>query len=284
MALETAVISTGLPAELRRTATQRMAAAVSEEGATPSFVGVVAGQPIVGLTGPELELLERCNVKLGTRDLPIARARRGSGGTAVSSTLLLAGRAGLRVAATGGIGGVHRSRAATPSVDISADLYELARTPIILVCSGPKAIVDIGATLERLETLSVTVVGFRTDRFPAFWSADSGLAVQERVESPADVASLWQAAAELQAPGAILVCVPPPAEVALSLGEIEPMIERALAELEGQRVSGPDLTPRLLDRIAEHTEGRTVRANLALLERNASVAAAIATAVHALDR
>lgn len=165
--------------ELRRTATQRIAAAVSEEGAAPAFVGVVAGQPTVGLTGPELELLERCNVKLGTRDLPIARALRGSGGTAVSSTLFLAGRAGLRVAATGGIG-VHRSRAATPSVDISADLHELARTPIILVCSGPKTIVDIGATLERLETLSVTVVGFRTIAFPpsgrriADWRCRSG--------------------------------------------------------------------------------------------------------------
>jgi pseudouridine-5'-phosphate glycosidase len=253
-----------------------MASAASARGVAPAFTGVVAGQPIVGLEPHELELLAEQERKLSVRDLSAAIAGGANGGTTVAATIYLARRAGLAVAATGGIGGVHPQQ---QPADVSADLHELARTPIILVCSGAKAITDLPATLERLETLGVTVAGFETDELPAFWSADSGLALDLSLGSAEEVAEIWRAARALETPGAMLVCVQPPADVALSREEGESAVARALEDLEREGIGGAAVTPFLLARVAEYTDGRSVRANLGLLERNAGVAAAIVRAL-----
>ncbi len=276
VALETAFLTRGLPDRVRLEAVERMSAAVSSQSIAPAFIGVVAGRPTVGLTREELELLASARAKLSTRDLPAAAAQRTNAGTTVAATIFLAHRAGLAVAATGGIGGVHPG-ASGP--DVSADLLELARTAIILVCSGAKAITDMPATLERLETLGVTVVGFGTDQLPAFWSAESGLPLDLRVDSAEEIAALWREARALDLPGALLVCVPPPAGEALSRQESDDAVSRALADLAAEGIRGADVTPFLLARVAELTEGRSLRANLALLENNARVAASIVRAL-----
>ncbi len=273
VALETAFLTSGLPSEVRLEAVERITAAVRAHGPEPAFIGVVAGQPIVGLDPDELQLLAQQETKLSTRDLSAAVARGEHGGTTVAATIFLASRAGLAVAATGGIGGVHPASGGT---DVSADLYELARTPIILVCSGAKAIVDLPATLERLETLGVTVVGFGTREFPSFYSAESGLTLDLSADSPEEVARIWRGARSLGVPGAMLVCVPPPAEVALSRQETEAAVSRALSDLDMAGISGPGVTPFLLGRIAHHTGGRSLTSNLGLLANNAAVAASIA--------
>jgi len=273
VALESAVLTSGLPEDARLAAVERMAAAVTARDVESAFTGVIAGQPTVGLTSDELELLAAQDRKLSTRDLPAAVARGEHGGTTVAATIFLAHRAGLSVAATGGIGGVHPEPGGR---DVSADLNELARTPIVLVCSGAKAIVDLSATLERLETLGVTVLGYQTHEFPAFYSAESGLQLGLSVESPEEVAEIWRESRALASPGALLVCVPPPADVALSRRESEAAVSRALSDLDTAGISGPGVTPFLLGRIADHTSGRSLEANLGLLENNASVAASIA--------
>ncbi|KPJ93062.1 MAG: hypothetical protein AMS18_06130 [Gemmatimonas sp. SG8_17] len=273
VAFETAVLTSGLPDHARFEAVQRITGAVRSRDIEPAFIGVLAGQPTVGLHSDELEQLFEKGRKLSTRDLPAAVARGEHGGTTVAATIFLAHRVGLRVAATGGIGGVHST---TGALDISADLFELARTPIMLVCSGAKAIVDLPATLERLETLGVTVVGFQSTELPAFYSAESGLSVDLVAASTKEVIEVWRAARELETPGAILVCVPPPSDVALSRKEMEAAVSRALSDLDMAGISGPAVTPYLLDRIAHHTDGRSLAANLGLLENNAGVAAEIA--------
>ena len=271
--LETAFLSSGLPADVRPTTVERIKEAVRARRVEPGFVGVIDGKPIVGLDDAELDRIADAGEKLATRDLPVAMARGLTGGTTVSATIFLARRAGLQVAATGGIGGVHR---APKSSDVSTDLYELARTPIALVCSGAKAILDLPSTLERLETLGVTVVGLGTDELPAFWSGHSGLPLRLSVDDVAELAGIWERARELGAPGAMLVCVPPPAESGLPREEAERAVQRALADLEGSGIGGPAVTPYLLDRVARYTEGRSVQANVALLENNAAVAADLA--------
>ena len=276
VALESAVLTSGLPEEARLSAVERMAAAVAARDVIPAFTGVIAGQATVGLTPEELELLSAHDRKLSTRDLPAAFARGEHGGTTVAATVFLAHRAGLSVAATGGIGGVHP---APGGRDVSADLYELARTPIILVCSGAKAIVDLPATLERLETLGVTVVGYQTQEFPAFYSAESGLSLALAADDTEEVVDIWRRARSIEMPGSLLVCVPPPAAVALSRQENEAAVSRALSDLDMAGIRGPGVTPFLLGRIAEHTGGRSLEANLGLLENNASVAASIACLV-----
>jgi pseudouridine-5'-phosphate glycosidase len=275
VALETAFLTTGLPDDVRLLAAASMAAAVRERGAEPVFVGVMGGKPAVGIDVGDLEELARSARKLSTRDLPVAAARGESGGTTVAATLFLAHREGVEVAATGGIGGVHPGGA---RFDESADLAELGRTPITLVCSGAKAILDLPATLERLDSLSVTVLGYGTDELPAFWSANSGLPLKEVVENAEEAATVLREARALGLPGAILVCVPPPTEAALSREESERAVAGALEEAEALGIRGAALTPFLLGRVAEITEGRSLRANVALLENNAAVAAEIAVA------
>lgn len=275
MALETAFLTTGLPDDVRLPAAASMAAAVRERGAEPAFVAVVNGQPAIGIDEGALAELAHSACKLSTRDLAVAAARGESGGTTVAATLFLAHREGVEVAATGGIGGVHPSGT---RFDESADLAELGRTPITLVCSGAKAILDLPATLERLDTLSVTVLGYGTDELPAFWSAESGLPLKDAVENAEEVATVLREARALGLPGAVLVCVPPPTEAALSREESDRAVALALEEAEARGVSGSALTPFLLGRVAEITEGRSLRANVALLENNAAVAAEIAVA------
>lgn len=277
VALETAFLATGLPEDVALETAESMAAAVRDAGSQPAFIGVLDGRAVVGLEPDELRRLARCGRKLSTRDLPAAVARGADGGTTVAAALFLAHRAGLSVAATGGIGGVHLSQGPH---DESADLLELARTPVVLVCSGAKAILDLPATLERLETLGVTVVGYQTDRFPAFWTADSGIALDVAADGPEDVAALWRAARALGVPGALLACVPPPFEQALSGEESEAAVARALAAARAQGVAGGDVTPFLLARVAELTGGRSVKANVALLENNARMAGEISRHLH----
>ncbi|MGD8865968.1 MAG: pseudouridine-5'-phosphate glycosidase [Gemmatimonadales bacterium] len=281
VAIETAFLTSGLPVDQRLIAAERMADATRGGGVVPAFIGVIAGRPIVGLERDEIELLARQDAKLSTRDLPAALARRAHGGTTVAATVFLAQRAGLTVVATGGIGGVHVGHGLPETLDVSADLNELGRTRVVLVCSGAKAIVNLRATLERLETLGIAVVGYGTDELPAFWSAASGLRLATRVDSAEQVAEIWHAAREIAAPGALLVCVPPPADVALSRDETERAVSRTLSDLDMAGVTGPAVTPFMLARIAEHTGGRSLEANLGLLANNAGVAASIVTALEA---
>ncbi len=283
VALETAFLTTGLPEDVRLATAQAMARSVRERGAEAAFAGVVGGTPVVGIDDTTLEGLASAGRKLATRDLPIAVAERADGGTTVSATLFLAHRAGVGVAATGGIGGVHRSGStgAGGARDESADLIELSRTPVILVCSGAKAILDLRATMERLETLGVTVIGCGTRELPAFWSSESGIDLPHTVADAREAAAVGREARALGLRGAVLVCVPPPAQQALPCEESDRAVEVAVAEAERRGIAGAALTPFLLSRIADITNGRSLRANRALLENNAGVAAEIAVALAA---
>ncbi|HET6618043.1 MAG TPA: pseudouridine-5'-phosphate glycosidase [Gemmatimonadota bacterium] len=285
MALETAFLTSGLPAEARLSTADSMARAVRDHDVEPAFVGLLGGEPVVGIDRRGLERLAQSGRKLSTRDLPVAMVRGDDGGTTVAGTLFLACRAGVAVTATGGIGGVHPAgipsgadTRATAARDESADLIELSRSPITLVCSGAKAILDLPATLERLDTLGVTVVGYGTEELPAFWSAESGLRLSDSVVDANEAAAVAREARALGLRGAVLICVPPPPETALPRDESERAVSRAVEEASALGITGAALTPFLLGQIAEITEGRSLRANVALLENNAAVAADIAVA------
>ncbi|HEX8724485.1 MAG TPA: pseudouridine-5'-phosphate glycosidase [Gemmatimonadaceae bacterium] len=274
VALETSVIAQGLPAPANRECADRMSAAVRAGGAHPAMAAVVRGTPALGLEADELErFLGGQGVrKVSARDLPVAMAQGADGATTVAATLALAHRAGIRVFATGGIGGVHRE----PAFDESADLLELARTPMVVVCAGAKAILDLGATMERLETFGVTVVGYRTSGLPGFFTVDTGIRVESRAESAAEVAAIFRAQRALGRTQALLVVQPPPAEVALSGTEVDAAVARAIAAARADGVRGAASTPYLLKAVTEVTQGRSLKVNLALLEQNARLAAAIA--------
>lgn len=284
VALESTVIAHGLPAPRNLEAAERMEAAVREEGAVPAVVAVLGGSVVVGLDAEEVSLLaEGASVaKATTRDLATLAASGSSGATTVAATAFVAGRAGIPVLATGGIGGVHRG--GRRSMDISADLVELGRTAVAVVCSGAKAVLDLPRTLEALETLAVTVVGYRTSSFPAFYARWSGLDLEHRVESPAEAAELIRRQRELGLPGGILLCNPPPAEAALEPVELEAWVEAAIGAAEIRGLRGKEVTPFLLERLFTESGGRTLEANLALLEDNARVAARIAVALSSVTR
>jgi pseudouridylate synthase len=281
VALESTVISHGLPYPLNLELATEMEAIVRQHGADPRTIGIIGGELIAGLSGSQIEHLATARDvrKVSRRDLPIVVARRLDGATTVAATMWIAHRAGIEVFATGGIGGVHRGVSGGPSSDISADLQELAQTPVIVVCAGAKAILDLPATLEYLETYGVTVVGMGTDEFPAFYSHQSGLRVDVRCDSAADVAAIWRAKRELELPSGLLVTVPIPAEAEIPAAEIEPTIAQATNEAAERRLRSAEVTPFLLTRIAELTGTRSLQANLALLKNNARVAAQIAVAV-----
>jgi pseudouridylate synthase len=283
VALESTVISHGLPYPHNLELATEMEAIVRQHGAEPRTIGIIGGELIAGLSGSQLEhLATATNVrKVSRRDLPIVVARGLDGATTVATTMWIAGRTGIEVFATGGIGGVHRGVQGGPSSDISADLQELAQTPVIVVCAGAKAILDLPATLEYLETCGITVVGMGTDEFPAFYSHQSGLRVDVRCDSAADVAALWRAKRALGLPGGLLVTVPIPAEAEIPAAEIEPVITQAVDEAAKRRLRSAEVTPFLLTRIAELTGARSLQANLALLKNNAQVAAQIAIALAA---
>ncbi len=274
VALESTLITHGLPYPLNVETASNMEAAVREEGAVPATVALMEGVVRIGLDSDDLEALgkSRSARKCSRRDLPIALARREWGGTTVAATMFLAHRAGIRIFATGGIGGVHRGH----PFDISADVEELGRTPVTVVCAGAKAILDLPLTLEALETRGVPVVGFGCDTFPAFYSRSSGLPVDIRCDTPDEVAALMEARDELQLSAGILVCAPPPSEAEVPADEIEHAIAAALLEADATGIRGKEVTPFLLARVSELTDRRSQSANVALLENNARIAARIA--------
>lgn len=273
VALETSVIGQGLPHPRNLECADRMSAAVRQRGAVPAWVGVVAGSIAVGLSETDLAAIAEPgrSVKVARRDLPIAVAEGSLGATTVSATIWASHPVGIRVGATGGIGGVHHG-----SGDVSADLLELARTPGLLVCSGPKSIVDPVATAERLEELGVALVGFGTGRLPFFLSRDAGVELAHRVRSVSEAAAIAGAAEGLGARSTIVLCNPVPERHALDPGTVAEAVvvaERAAAK---DGVRGAELTPYLLARIAEETDGASTEANLALLESNAGLAGELA--------
>lgn len=277
VAFETAVLTHGLPASHNLEVVGEMRAAVVAAGALPASVGVLEGVPVVGLDEAELVVLaagpaRRCSL----RDLPGVVAQGEHGGTTLAAAAHLAHRAGIRVLATGGTGGVHRGA----PCDISADVSVLGCTPLVVVCSGPRAVLDLRRTVEALETLSVPVVGYGTDRMPAFYWRDSGLAVTARADTPEQVAAMVRARDSLGAAHALLVAVPCPQAAALEADIGEQAAAQAAAEAAGDsQVSGSALTPWLLARMAEITAGRSLEAARAFLVNNARVAATIAVAL-----
>ncbi len=277
VALESTVISHGLPYPQNLTLAREMEQIVREHGAQPRTIGVIGGELIAGLNDEQLHhLATASNVrKVSRRDLPIVKAQKADGATTVATTMWIAQRAGIEVFATGGIGGVHRG----DGTDISADLQELAQTPVIVVCAGAKALLNLPATAEYLETFGVTVIGYGTDEFPAFYSRQSGLPVDVRCDTPQAVAAIWQAKRQLGLPGGLLVGVPIPVEYEIPAAEIEPVIEQAVQEAAQQGMRSAAVTPFLLKRINQLTGEHSLRANLVLLKNNASVAAKIAVAL-----
>jgi pseudouridine-5'-phosphate glycosidase len=277
VALESTVITHGLPRPMNLELARQMESQVTAGGARPATVAVLDGQVRLGLTPEELErlALDTSTRKLSRRDLGAARAKGESGGTTVSATMFVAHAAGVRIFATGGIGGVHRGA----SGDVSEDLTELSQTPVAVVCSGAKAILDLPRTLEWLETAGVPVIGWRTDEFPAFFSRESGLSVSTRGDTPAEVAGILRSHWELGAESGTLVCVPCPEDEAVPRSRVEAAVTQAMAIADSVGVAGKDLTPFLLARVAELSGDATLRANLALLRQNARVAAEIALAL-----
>src|SRR5262245_24070895 len=275
VALESTVISHGLPYPHNLDLARAMEDEVRAAGATPATIGVVGGVATVGMTADQIARFARAEgvLKLSRRDIAYAMATRRDGATTVAATMALAAASGICVFATGGIGGVHRG--AQLSWDVSADLTELARTPVLVVCAGAKAILDLPATLEYLETAGVPVLGLATDEFPAFYSASSGLALPARAETVAQVAAVWRAHREL-GEGGMLLAVPPPAEVAMPRDQVEAAIERALAKASAAGVRGQAVTPFLLAAVAAETHGESMRTNIALLRQNARIAAQVA--------
>ena len=278
VALESTVISHGLPRPHNLETAQRMEAAVRREGAVPATVGLLNGRLIVGLSHEEIELLANADEvhKVSRRDLSAVLASRKPGATTVAATILIASQAGISVFATGGIGGVHRGVQET--LDISADLAELARTPVAVVCAGAKIILDLPRTLELLETLGVPVVGFRTSSFPAFYVRDSGLNLDLRVESAEEAARLMSIQSQLGLSSGIVFCNPPPESSALDRAQTESLIKTALIAANSAGIQGKAVTPYLLSYLSNASDGATLKANMDLLVSNASVAAQIAIA------
>ena len=277
VALESSVLAQGLPIPANREAAERMTRAVEGAGAIPAITAVVRGVATLGLEPEELErFLARDGVrKVAGRDLPVAMAQGDDGATTVAASLAIAIATNTRVFATGGIGGVHRDA----PFDESGDLVELARSPIIVVCAGAKSILDLPATLERLETLGVTVVGYRTDEMPGFFTRTTGLRLTARADSAADIAAIYLAARALGRSQATLVVQAPPEDVALSRDEVEAAVAEALEDARVTGVRGAATTPFLLGAVLRATGGRSLLANLGLLEENAALAAHIAVAL-----
>ncbi|GEP07211.1 pseudouridine-5'-phosphate glycosidase [Methylobacterium oxalidis] len=279
VALESTIITHGMPYPQNVETARDVEAVVRENGATPATVAVIGGRIRVGLPDEVLDWLGIATdvLKLSRADLPYAVAAKRHGSTTVAATMICAHLAGIRVFATGGIGGVHRGVEAT--LDISADLDELARTPVAVVCAGAKAILDLPRTLEYLETRGVPVVGYGTDRFPAFWSRDSGLTSPLRLDTPEAVAELVRTKEALGLGGGVLIANPVPQADEIPAAEIAGLIEAALAQADAAGVSGKAVTPFLLARILAVTGGRSLATNIALVKNNAELAARLAVAL-----
>jgi pseudouridine-5'-phosphate glycosidase len=282
VALESSVLAQGLPIPANRSAAERMVGAVTRSGALPAITAVTQGVATLGLDDAELErFLARDGVrKVASRDLPVAMAQRADGATTVSASLCIAGAADAQVFATGGIGGVHRDA----PFDESGDLVELARTPMVVVCAGAKSILDLPATLERLETLGVTVVGYRTDELPGFFTRTTGLKLTARAENAEEVARIHRAGRALGRRQATLVVQPLPEDVALPSELVDDAVLRALADARRMGIRGAATTPFLLAAVLEATQGRSLAANLGLLEANAFLAGEIAARLLEIGR
>lgn len=277
VALESTVIAHGLPYPHNLETALKLESIVREHEAVPATIAVFDGEFCVGLDKDQIERLatEKNIRKISRRDLPIAAAKKLLCATTVATTAFIAHRAGIKVFATGGIGGVHRGDGS----DVSADLPELAQTPITVVCSGAKIVLDIERTREWLETNGITVLGWQCDEVPAFYSWSSGLAVDERVETAQDVAEVANARDELEMKNTILVTVPVPEQFEIDRGELETILAGALKLAATNNITGKEITPFLLSQMSERSGGRTLAANIALLENNARVGAEIACAM-----
>jgi pseudouridylate synthase len=277
VALESTIIAHGLPRPRNLAVARELEAAVRAAGAVPATIAVLDGEPRIGLDEEGLQRIATADMaKLSVRDLPLAAARNADGATTVAATAHLAAGAGIRVFATGGLGGVHRG--ARESWDESADLLALAGTPITVVAAGVKSILDVGATLERLETLGVSVAGWRTSRFPGFYLTDGGFELDWRVDSADEVAAAMAAADALGIDGALVVANPVEAAEQLDPGEHERVLAEGLERARAAGVSGKAVTPFLLDHLHRATDGRSLEVNIAVARGNASVAGAIAAA------
>ena len=279
VALETSVIAQGLPYPCNIETALAAEAAVRRNGGIPATIGVLDGVIKIGLSEAEIEHFGRTSgiPKLSRADLPVSVSRGATGATTVAATMICARAAGIGVFATGGIGGVHIG--AEESFDVSQDLRELAETPVIVVSSGAKAILDLGKTLEVLETLGVPVAAYRQPEFPAFWSASSGLPAPTRTDSPSEIAMAHLARRDLGLPGGFLVANPVPADAEIPLETVMPWIRSAVEDAEAEGVSGKDVTPFLLKRVVEKSGGRSTAANTELIKCNAALGAEIALAL-----
>ena len=279
VALESTIISHGMPFPKNVETAMAVEAAVRDAGAVPATIAVLDGRLKVGLSSEQIRTLGKLGTaatKCSRRDLPFAVANQLNGATTVAATMIIAAKAGIHVFATGGIGGVHRGVEET--LDISADLDELGRTDVAVVCAGVKSILDVPRTLEYLETKGVPVVGYQTDTLPAFYSQSSSCGVDYRLDSAAEVARAMQAKWDMHLDGGMLIGVPIPKEHALPSEEIDAVIVAALAEAQQRQITGKDITPFLLGSIVERTGGKSLAANIQLILNNAKVGAEIAVA------
>jgi len=279
VALESTIITHGMPYPANRDSAREVEAAVREAGAEPATIAVLEGRVTVGLDEEALERLALATdvMKLSRADLGVAVARRVNGSTTVAATMIVARLAGIDVFATGGIGGVHRG--AERSFDISADLHELGRTAVTVVSAGAKAILDLPKTVELLETLGVPVIAVGQDALPAFWSRDGGLSAPLRMDTPEEIVAFLRARERLALSGGVLVAQPVPAEHEIPKAEMDTFVERALEAAETEGITGKAVTPWLLARIVELSEGRSLATNRALILNNATLAARLAVAL-----
>ena len=285
VALESTIISHGMPYPQNVATAMRVEDEVRAHGAIPATIAIVDGRLKAGLVASEIEALGKRGrdvVKVSRRDMPFIVAAGQTGATTVASTMIIAAMAGIRIFATGGIGGVHRN--AQQSFDVSADLQELAQTPVAVVCAGAKSILDLRLTLEYLETHGVTVVGYQTHALPAFFTRDSAFSVDYRLDAPADIARVLYAKWAMSLKGGMVIANPIPAEFAMSREVIDHAIEQALQEAQAQGIGGKESTPFLLARVCELTGGDSLAANIQLVLNNARLAAAVGTELQALGR
>ena len=283
VALESTIISHGMPYPQNVETALLVEQTIRANGAVPATIAVIGGRLKAGMTREEIEYLGKAGravTKASRRDLPALVAKKADGATTVTTTMIIAHMAGIKVFATGGIGGVHRG--AETTMDISADLEELAQTPVMVVCAGAKSILDLGLTLEYLETKGVPVIGFGTDELPAFYTRKSGFGVDYRVDSPAELAAMFRAQRELGYRGGMLVTNPIPEEYAMDKAVIDKAIEQALTECNAQDIHGKATTPFLLARVAELTGGDSLESNIKLVINNAKIAALTACELTAL--
>lgn len=283
VALESTIISHGMPYPQNVQTALEVERIIRANGAVPATIAVIGGRLRAGLSEEEIDYLGKCGrevTKVSRRDLAVVCSRGMDGATTVTTTMIIANMAGIEVFATGGVGGVHRG--AETTMDISADLEELASTPVMVICAGAKSILDLGLTLEFLETRGVPVLGYQTDELPAFYTRHSGFGVDYRVDTPEELAKIFHTKREMGLNGGILVGNPIPEEYSMDKATIDDAIERALAEADAQGIHGKDTTPFLLAKVSELTGGDSLESNIRLVYNNVALGAQVATALQAL--